>query len=231
MDAYNNFTLKNKTSIFFNNFDEIPLKYTEILTDLQLQSGRLSACQIRYSLETILALAAIEVRAEEICSIFDENRRNAKIQSITGLIAEPGLVPGNTQELILQNLTSLVNDLFFAYTFDREHEDTFSLYSLGFIGPPCFNGRIITLREYIASKQLLIDPTSLSDKTEYDLLACSYMELLYEVYREGSNEIPTLEALVSYLKTRSNYDIEHRHLVESSDFPKVYKRACELFVI
>jgi len=210
-----------------DNIQEESPAFTEILQDLNIQQSKITATSTRYALETILAIAIIEKNACELAKITDENKRNQKITDLTNLIAEPGLASGDDDVQILESLHQLAVKLFQAYKFDKEHEDTVSLYSCGFKGPPCFNGRIITLEEYIAGKQNLINPQLLTDVTDYDPTAYHYSELMYYC---SDNSKPSYEEFVDYLKSLSTYSSEHANLVESDHFKLVYKRACELFV-
>lgn len=205
-----------------------PDSYKKIINDIEIQQEKLTSTEWRYAIETVLALAILEKNAKELATISDEDQRNQCITDLTHLIAEPGLAPGRNPQEILLNIHQLTSKLFEAYDFDQKQEDTISLYKLGFMGPPCFNGRVITLEEYILAKQKFIDPQTISDKTSYDSVAYQYSELMYEC--RDDEALPSIEEFVEFLKNREDFYSEHQEVVNSSQFKEIYKRACELYV-
>lgn len=206
-------------------------KFSEILQDLGSYKKKLTTTAYRYAKETIIALQILQSHTLELCKIKNEDMRNQKITDLTGLIAEPGLVKGSQEDEIANNLALLIQILFSAFEIDKKNNDTLSLYKDGFMGPPCFNGRMITLTEYVQVKQKFMDPLLLSDKKSYDQLAYEYSELMYRCREDSS--LPNLQEFIIYL---SNPNIQnyrrHQEIIHGVNptFEEIYKRACELFV-
>lgn len=202
-------------------------RFLEVIDDLEKQKNQISHTAYQYALDTIRALAIIEKNASTLAQILSENQRNQEITNLTNLIAEPGLIEGDSCQIISGNIHRLIETFFEAFAFDKNVGDTKSLYADGFKGPPCFNGRMITLQEYIDGKQKLMDPKQRSDVTSYDKIAYNYTELLYQC---NSKTLPKFNEFKKFLENLSNYSKKHQFLVESNGFINIYRRACELYV-
>jgi len=208
------------------NLHYLDQNFKEMADDLIAKQEHLTSTQFRYALEVVLAIGLLNSNRESIINVSDESERNNKITNLTGLIAEPGLVSGLTSDEVLESLEQRIDLLKTSYLVDKENDDTISLWRDGFIGPPCFNGRMITLQEYRSQKQLLIDRSSIdnlvtvSDQTDYDEKALEMVELMYEF---NYDELPEKSEFKKFIESSD----KEGFLIE---YDKLYRRAVELYV-
>lgn len=216
--------------------ERAPNFYSICLTDLAAQQDKLTNTACIYAMGTILAIAILEQHAKELSEILNERLRNCAITEMTGLAAEKDLAKGSKKEEIYQNIIQLTNDLKNAYLFDSIKEDTWSFFKDAFIGPPCFNGRMITMMTYVAEKQKLLPGSTVADNRDYDAVACQIESLMYEYELVIQPDLPedspppSLENMLAFIKEHAEYTSKYQQIVDSIQFDAIYKRACEIFV-
>ncbi len=192
-----------------------PSFYADCLKELAACRSKLNFSQFRYALEVIAGMAWLERNAESLARELNESARNRLITEKTSLMAEPGLIPGNTEEGIKKIVAVRIEMFKQAFSFDKERDALPAFFAYAFVGPPCFNGRLITLQEYILKEQKGIATYDFECHFEYDKEACDLEEILYELKDHS------LEKVKEYLKETQNLLGEHPHLTS------IYKRACE----
>jgi hypothetical protein len=200
------------------------------LNILEEKKNHLTSTQYRYAKETIFALMILFKKKENFASILDETKRNQEITDLTKLIAEPGLIPGNNVNLIKNSIDIRIGTFVQAFLFDVEHEDIISFFQEAFIGPPCFNGRLITLEHYAYAKQSFKSPLYYEYQTPMDSQAVKLEEFMYTVAQEKKIR-PSLEEIKEYVTVRQDKDFKEIKLILSSpEILRIYNRACEFYV-
>lgn len=208
--------------------DHYPKFYTSCLKDLSIQQSKLTRTECSYAMGTILAIAILEKNATELSRLVNEYQRNLKITELTGIGAEPELTSGKNPDEIYSSIMFRVNEVKETYIADAKKNDTWSFFQLGFLGPPCFNGRINTLEEYIAEKHQEKPRSIVSDKTPYDKEALEFCELMYE-YNDSHtpkiDDLPEQDSFFIYLKSMDEYAS-----LSKETYIKIYQRASQLYV-
>src|SRR4051794_33988732 len=102
---------------------------------------------------TIEGLEKLFENRESIASVGNENLRNKTIMNFTKLLAEPGFCMGKTDNERMANIIEKIDLLRTSFEYAESHNDLDDYFKNGFIGDPCFNGRMITLTEYTAIHQ------------------------------------------------------------------------------
>jgi len=99
------------------------------------------------------------------------------------------------------------------------------LWKEGFKGPPCFNGRIITLQNFILKRQGIESELFFRARMEMDDLAVRVEEMMYHCAQENELDgIPSLEQVKEFVRKRGGE-------IRVEDVEKVYKRAVAFFVL
>ncbi len=202
--------------------------FRDCYSDLESQRANLTATQYTWAETTIQALEILFKEKVEIASILDEKTRNEKITEKTGLIAEPGLLEGTTVNEVKKAIDRRVKECKKAYYFDKEQKETFLFFREAFLGPPCFNGRVITLQHYILERQNIQVEGLYEYKSDCDEAAAHIEECLHE-YMETSGsskkDLPSLEKITQFIvdsSDRSERYYEHLSL-------ESYRRACQFY--
>lgn len=199
------------------------------LEELDNLKDQLSLTEYRYAKETITALKILLEIEPELVSISNEDLRNNFITSKTQLIAEPGLLPGSNKQLIISSLDTRIKDFVFIYSNEREKGRLPLFFKFAFMGPPCFNGRINTMNEYMEQATGVSSDLYFNYTTSFDREANAIENVIYDWMEESkTTKLPSLEDLKDYLKT-----IEDEPLFKMLSQPNgsiIFKRACE-FVI
>lgn len=200
--------------------------YSSCLQELQQCKDKLDFTQTRFALEVILGMAWLEQNAETVAQIIDEQQRNEFVTKKICLVAEPGLFPGNSQEAVLESLARRIDEFKQAYLFDQERGCTPAFFAYAFVGPPCFNGRLITLQEYIIREQHRISTYAFDRKLDYDQEACKLENIIYEFQnaKERMN-LPDIQELQCYLLKSENKD--RIALAQNPQFAEIFRRAME----
>lgn len=202
------------------------------LNDLRLQEANLTRTEYRYAEQTILAIQILMTKKDEIASFLDETDRNLKITQMTQLIAEPGLVPGTSQEEIEQSIIARVELLRTAYLKDKEKNETFLLYRMGFVGPPCFNGRLITLQHYVYQRHGIKTDLFYEFRTDIDSAAIQLEEIMYQYldsHPTDSSSSPTLEQLQTFAEEQPKVFSDLSFSMNSTNIQAIYKRASNFY--
>ncbi|MCB1118908.1 MAG: hypothetical protein KDK65_03015 [Chlamydiia bacterium] len=179
--------------------------YQECLSDLEQQA--LTPTQKKFALETIVALAWIEREIDTIMTKPTDSARNRYITDQTELIAEEGF--SLNRNMLLARVDTFKN----GYLAAKQANTTGDLFQKGFVGPPCFNGRLQTLEGYLLGGIDLFN-----DATDYDQEA---NQLLEEMYGISDDNIPCFNELNQKLPPE---------WTSRTDLEKIYKRACEFWV-
>ncbi len=186
--------------------------------------------QYSYAIQVIEGLVKIYHQKDYISKILCENQRNAYITKLTNLIAETGLLPGETFECILNSIDIRINVFIQTYLLDKKNHDTLSFFKQAFIGPPCFNGRLITLEHYLFSKYGIKNPLFYEYSTEWDQEAVQLEEFMHSYFADRNEDSicpPTLEKLTEYSKEKMNADLQR--LLQSDSLNSIYQRACQFY--
>ncbi|GAB4188115.1 MAG: hypothetical protein Tsb0015_07710 [Simkaniaceae bacterium] len=218
-------TIPENLQKVFNHIKDYPSFYSQCIHSLFHYETQLTRTEARYALETILAVALLETNAQNLAKIPEENLRNKYITELTGLIAEPGLIPGNTEEEVLNQISMRVQELQRIFFFDKKRSDEVHFFKEGFIGPPCFNGRILSMQRYESEKQLL---QPFSEASPDDNLACQMEELMYEyldLNEKDTKDPPSLQEMKEYVQKQKI------NIFPQEKFEKIYNRAVEFFVL
>ncbi|MCE5318180.1 MAG: hypothetical protein LLG04_12575 [Parachlamydia sp.] len=209
-----------------HSIEAYPPFYSACLKDLQQCTDRLNFTQTRFALEVILGMAWLEQNAETVAQITDEQQRNDFITKKICLVAEPGLFPGNSQEAVRTSLAMRIDEFKQAYLFDQKRGCTASFFAYAFVGPPCFNGRLITLQEYIVREQQRISTYDFDRKLDYDAEACKLENIIYEFQNvQDSKSLPDIQELQSYLLKSMKDD--RVALAKNPQFAEIFRRAKE----
>jgi len=206
----------------------------ECLSDLDSKKECLTATEYRYAYDTIKGIGLLLKEKKLICSLHDETERNAKITKMTRLMAEPGLVPGENEKEVEKSIMARVDLVKTAYLFDKEKAETILLYKEGFLGPPCFNGRVITLQHYVLQRQGIKTDLFYEFSTEIDSSAIQLEEIMYscvEFLELEKSTPPSLEQLQNYATEKPSIFQEASIDINSKNIKATYSRACEFFVV
>jgi hypothetical protein len=202
------------------NIASYPAFYRACYQDLNQCRRALTYTLYRYALEVLLGLAWMEKNSDVLAKISKENDRNRKITEELSLVAEPGLLPGNTEDEIKRAVAWRVDEFKQAYLYDKKRENQAAFFGQGFLGPPCFNGRLITLKEYIERYQLGSSTYAYQQKEDYDAEACQLEEILYHFMDENEQDtLPTSDQISIYLNGEG--------LSAHPHFVAIYNRAAE----
>lgn len=194
----------------------------ECLSDLDLKKGNLTSTQYDWALKTLSALQILEANSLEFSVILDEFERHSAITKKTGLVAEQAFTKGDTSTQIMNSIVERLKEVQEIYHFDKRNDNTQAFFRDGFIGPPCFNGRLLTLREYHQNQHLHTEFTSSSLKsTKYDKEACLIEEIIYELQKKSnSDKIPSQEVVKNHL-LKNGFSLVN-------NFEAVYLRALDI---
>lgn len=203
------------------SIDSYPSFYSSCLRDLQLCQDKLDFTQLRFALEVILGMAWLEKNADEIANISDEQQRNVFITKRICLVAEPGLIPGHSQDAVRNILAQRIDEFKQAYLFDKERGCAAAFFAYAFVGPPCFNGRLITLQEYIVREQQRSSTYAFERTGIYDKEACELENLIYDYQLQVCKDFPTLHDLKKYMKANNHPLLNHPNLAD------IFQRARE----
>lgn len=196
--------------------------YSACLNDLHACEDKLNFTQTRFALEVILGMAWLEKNAQEVAKIEDEQKRNTFITEKISLVAEPGVIPGNSRDDVLNSLAARIDEFKQAYLFDKERGCEAAFFAYAFVGPPCLNGRLITLQEYIVGQQQRGSTYAFERKWDCDQEACELENVIY-AYQKSKNtsNLPKIEDLRSYLIAAGD------PLVKHPKFSEIFRRAME----
>lgn len=228
-------------------FDTYPTFYFKCLEDLALQQKKLTRIECVYAMGAIIAIAIMENHSTEIATISNEKIRNLKITELTGLAAEKDLTSGDSKEEVLKSLLLIINGLKEIYLSHCHLDNSWAFFQNAFVGPPCLNGRIITMINYSklmrqtsisgnSESVSLLEQSSVFDlPTEYDGIACIFESLMYNYENakflpDENDKPPPLEDFILFLKKHDDYELKLKIHVEGGNFDKIYKRACLFFV-
>jgi hypothetical protein len=194
--------------------------YQECERQLNLCRHALNQTQYRYALEVIGGVAWLENNSEVISDIGNENQRNSYITQATSLVAETGLIQGNSKDEIRQSLLKRVEEFREAYLFDHLRQKLDHFFAEAFLGPPCFNGRLITLKEYIEREQGRIGTYPFKRHTDYDKEAIELEDFIYEWMEQNDSQIiPS--------STTLQQSMGPHPLAQHPRFSEIYIRASE----
>lgn len=194
--------------------------------DVEAYRASLTPTEYLYAKQVIYGLEKIIKQRAHIATLTQESKRNQYITDLTGLIAEPGLLPGKTSEEIEESIDIRINSLISSYHADKEKGDTLFFFKNGFIGPPCFNGRLDTLEHYAYEKHGFKTKLFFEYHLDWDQDAVALEDLMHHV-STSYDEPPTQKELSQYSKTPIGDQIKAILLRDPSG--KIYKRACEFF--
>lgn len=206
------------------NTQSLPPIYQECKNALNQCSHTLTSTQYHYAIEVIGGLAWLENNSQIICSIANENERNNYITKATSLVAETGLIQGNSKDEIKQSILNRTEEYREAYLFDRARQKLNDFFAKAFVGPPCFNGRLITLKEYIENEQKRISIYPFTRHMDYDKEAAELENIIYGwMEKNDTQEIPTLTVLKQSMGLHP--------LVQHIELPVIYSRAKEFVML
>lgn len=208
-----------------------------VISECHYELEKLNQChtvtqtQYIYAKQVLLGLEQIYIHRDTISGILNEDKRNGYITQLTHLIAETGLIPGNSSSEILQAMDIRITGLVETYLLDKKNNDLLSFFREGFVGPPCFNGRLITLEHYAFSKYHIKNPLFYDFHTPWDKEAVEIEEIMHAYVEHEGREVsipPSLEALRSYsLENHLNANLQS--ILHSDHLNLIYKRACQFF--
>lgn len=204
----------------------------ESLASLRSLKKSLTTTESRYAEEVIQALHIIEENKAELATILDENKRNQTITDLTHLIAETGLFPGDTPSTILASIDIRIQAFVKTFLHEKEHGELINFFREGFIGPPCFNGRLITSESYGFSKHGEKHRLFFEHHTSLDRDAVKLEDFMY-VYSAAMNtdpSVPSLESLRNYFKITTGEYLEVGSLFCSDHIDAIYARACQFYI-
>lgn len=204
--------------------------FQEIILDLTQCQHQLTSSQFRWALETLLALSVLERKAEKFSQILNEPERHQTITNKCGLIAEIALTKGNNSQEVLLSIQGRIEEVRTTYLTDQSNHNTLAFFQDAFQGLPCFNGRLLNIRQYSLTRQHgLACEDVFFDKTDFDTPACLLENAIYEYQdAQSSDDIPDQFTLTSYLKGRDDYEKNWKSMVEGETFPRIYSRACDI---
>jgi hypothetical protein len=222
-DHYVHETLPSQLKEVVHNLTEYPSFYTDFFADLARLQSSLSNTECSYAMSTVLALAIFEKDADIFSSIQDEFQRNLAISKATSLAAEPSLTQGQTPDQIKESILGRVQAVKDAYLFN-EGDDTGKLafFMKAFIGPPCFNGRLITANQHAALQKGVVIPWS--DATQWDSEACVLENLIYDYQDATGNHEVTKAPFLEWL-LRHEDSLRWQGHVEAKTFDPIFERA------
>ncbi len=203
----------------------------ECKTQLANLQHALTPTAYSYAKEVVTGLERIERQKEHISKINNEDKRNAYITSLTGLIAERGLIPGKTSNEVLQSIDIRIKELIEPYLLEKKSNALLELFRHGFIGPPCFNGRMITLSHYAYEKYGLKDPLYFEHKTQWDQEAVQleeWMHVCVDALNLDPKTAPTKTDLIELSSKQESSELQK--ILTSKEFAPIYKRACQFFI-
>ena len=197
--------------------------FADALHDLHSRQNQLTHTQFRWAQQTLQALSNLEQNAKAYCSILDETERNRAITQNTCLIAEPCLTVGNTAEEIFVSIKGRIEDVKEVYTYDKVNDNTLAFFRDAFTGLPCFNGRLLNIREYHQTQHLGIAFSSSSLlATSYDARSCELENIIYR-WQECNQveDLPTKSTLIAYIQECENFSIDEV-------FDSIFERTLEI---
>jgi hypothetical protein len=224
--------------------------FRECLDDLKSKKLQLTATEYKWAKATIVAIQILQTKKIIFSSLNEEVYRNREISLRTGLLAEDGLIPGKNQSDLEKSIELRIELLKAAYVYDREKHETLLFFKKAFLGPPCFNGRIITLQEYVEKRQgskaeiilrcvahhlYCLQHGLKSDlyvqvKSDLDEQAARLEAFMYMCTEKEQKGIPSLEAVKKFAQNNLDLAIESGVCFENKNLQAVYYRACEFFV-
>lgn len=216
-------SLLNIDSHFFSN----------CLRDLKEKKSSLTSTEYRYTKEVVIALHILFNDQTSLIKISSEKERNFRITKITNLIAEPGLIPGKSEEEIQNSIATRLMQFKEAYLSDRSRNETLIFFKSAFIGPPCFNGRLITMQHYMHERQGYKPEMFYEYQTKYDDQASQWEEMMYKCIEclALSEEIPpSFEQLKTFSLGKPVEFKKFNINLENENARYIYNRACQFFV-
>lgn len=207
--------------------------FHDCLVDLNANRSNLTNSQYKWALETIRGLQLLSDNIDYISEFLDETERNTAITKLTNLLAEPGLIPGNDSQTIRQSILARVDVIRKAYLFDLKKNETFLLYQEGFIGPPCFNGRVITLQHYVYARQGIKTDLFWEFSTDVDKEAIELEDIMYDctsTEADQNESVPTLSDIAIFLNAHPEVKHSLSFTIDHPQIQAIYDRACQFFV-
>jgi hypothetical protein len=202
----------------WSNLGDYPIFYRQFIENLLNYQPQIKNSEFRFALVTILALAILEKEVDHFIDMSDEVERHEKITQYVYLRAELAFSSGNNPEEIKKSILQRVEDVKRVYLKAQERGCLKSFFQDGFTGPPCFNGRLLSIQEY-ENTQLDLIPFSWG-KTAIDKEAVEVEEWIYEYQNSNQTEkVPCFEEFIKY------FNIQQK----MNHFRTVFDRACEIY--
>ncbi len=208
------------------NLLDFPPIYTEIIQKIYKISTSLSSTITTRAIETTLAVALMEKNSDAIANFPNELDRVKFITKLTGINAEPGLVPGKEKQHILNILQERISLLSVGFKKADAINQTTQFFKEAFNSDPCLNGRLARLNEYFTEMEVGIIEEIKSDHS-YDQIIVIFTELMYGINDE---EPPSKKEFITYLKDQKDYSNVYKKWVESPDFSVIFYKAREAFI-
>ncbi|MDP3682987.1 MAG: hypothetical protein Q8S01_03555, partial [Ignavibacteria bacterium] len=145
---------------------------TQVIEDLTHCRNKVTSAQFQRVLETLLALSVLERNSEIYSQITPEPERHQAITNDTELIAEIALTHGEVSQGILSSIKGRIEEVQTIYRTDKLRNNTLPFFKDAFLGMPCFNGRLINIREYsimqhpeLACEEIFFDRKAFDNQT------------------------------------------------------------------
>ena len=174
-----------------------------------------------WEIEVIFGAAYLEKHQQSIATIHSETTRNRKITELTGLFAETGLFPGIEEAHILTALTSRISEVYTAYQMAKNQDQTLLYFQEAFIGPPCFNGRFITLETFMQNILCKQPNFVFAHHLAIDDRAIPLEEILHQCKADQklTNEsVPSIIAVTEYIHRNPGLMKEWEIYLNTPDF-------------
>ena len=211
-----------------SKLDSWPPVYQRYIEDLKKYRSRITPTELSYALVTILAVAVLEKEVDSFINIENDVEREEKMTERVYLRVERAFTKGNSPEEIKRSILQRVDDVKRIYLRAKEQDSLFGFFHDAFVGPPCFNGRLITMLEY-EKKQLDLQEDC-GGKTDLDYEAIQLEEILYEFPSAEAGKLPNFPEFVQHLMSVAEHRDKWKGQVEKERFMKIFDRACNIFV-
>lgn len=190
------------------NLDSYPSSYQNYFEDLQKYQYRITPTEFSYALVTILAIAVLEREVDVFSKISnDVDRENTMTQRLY-LPVERAFTKGTTPLEVRDSILKRVKDVQRIYKKAKEQNSLLGFFRDAFVGPPCFNGRLITMLEY---ESLQLD----SDLFELSHLANVTSPCLNKSLTTGPEEYERIQwELQARLGGKTDFDHESVQIEE-----------------
>ncbi|MBA2726714.1 MAG: hypothetical protein H0U49_00875 [Parachlamydiaceae bacterium] len=204
-----------------------PTIYQDFIKDLDSYKSKLSPNEYRYAQVTILALSILEKEVDDFL-IHDEVERHEKITQRVYLRAELAFSTGSTSQEIKSSILHRIEAVKNVYLKAKEKENLLGFFKDAFVGPPCFNGRLLSVQEF-ESTQLNFQDFTWGNNKLLDEEAVQLEELIYHFQElHQTRELPSFDDFVKFLQNQHKKKWGDR--LSTDEFPKVFERACLIFV-